>query len=552
MDEACIARLQRLNRDQQGLKLSDDYQGVIMVPSQRLRTELPLPPTTAKDLADGAIVTDYSVKPDVADKFLKNVVAPPAGVRQHSKVIPPAGPATGLDRQTLTTLIDYQPVPALSPSHSLTLGLIDSMPDLTHCNFDLTKMIQADRLSRLHVGQTGITQESIDKVPDSALTGPACGEFSPMALTSTEHGTHLLGLWISKESATYGPGLLPQGRLELTLADLDLNKLGQSATYYSNVGALLARMSEQAEVINLSWGVVSQAAWGAAPLQNGSQPRNDPIAQAISSHTELGATSNVLFVIAAGNDKLDLGKQACDITPVCPPKRRNVLSVTALTNDATNPDLAADANYGMPVDIGVPAVGVLSSRQNNRVAAGSGSSQAAAVASAAVAMLIHGTSLSPEQARNRLIYTSDLSPALQKNGGKLFGGRLNFRRAYKLNTPWITFEGKESTANSVRFGTMDKPAPPLFIISADSPTGSLPTAVALGSVKRLHRNKEADQNREYTIFYTDNRSLIRIDGTLTHESKNLPVYVWKEGTEERLLALKELEDYTAAQPKSPE
>ncbi|WP_175174682.1 S8 family serine peptidase [Achromobacter pestifer] len=553
MDAACRARLQRLNRDSAGMKLSDDYQGVIMVPSQRLRTELPLSPEAAKDLTEGTITTGFNVKPDVADQFLKNVVPPPIGAKQHSdEDVALDEKGSSLDRKSLAALIQYMPVSAKSPSHSLTLGLIDSMPDLTHCEFELKKMIQAERLSRLSASRSGITLESIGEIVGKSAVDAPCGELSPMALSRAEHGTHLLGLWIAKNSANGGPGLLPQQKLELTLADLDLNKLGHSASYYSDVGALMARMSEQAEIINLSWGVMSQATWGSTPTVKGSQPRNDPIAQAISSHTELGASSNVLFVIAAGNSKLDLGAQACDITPVCPAKRRNVLSVTALTNDVSNPDVAPGANYGAPVDIGVPAISVLSSRQKNQVVAASGSSQAAAVASAAAAMLIHGTSLPPEQARNRLIYTSDLSPALQKNGGKLFGGRLNFHRAYALNAPWVTLAGQEKLAKSVRFGAMDKPTPTLFIKTADSLASDPPVAILLDSVRRLHRNDGSDLDREHTVFYMSNRTLQRVDGTLIHESKRLPVYVWLEGAGDLPVSLNDLQDFTAAQPKSPD
>lgn len=552
MDEACRARLQRLNRDSEGIKLSDDYQGVIMVPSQRLRTELPLPSNSANGLSE-SVIAEFSVKPDMAEQFLKNVVAPPGGASLHSDAdSAPSDIGFGVDRQALAALIHYKPVPAKSPGHTLTLGLIDSMPDLGHCNFDLKKMIQGERLSRLNAGLAGIPLENIGVDAISTELGKPCGQISPMALTSSEHGTHLLGLWISKDSANGGPGLLPQDKLDLTLADLDLNKLAHSATYYSNVGKLIARMSEQAEVINLSWGVLSQATWGSSAMGKGFQPRNDPIAQAISNHTELGACSNVLFVVAAGNSTLDLGAQACDITPVCPPRRRNVLSVTALTHDADNPDVAPGANYGAPVDIGVPAIGLLSSRMNNQVAAGSGSSQAAAVASAAVAMLIHGTSLLPEQARNRLIYTSDLSVALQRSGGRLFGGRLNFERAYGLRGPWIKLSGLERSARMVRFGSADRPVSMLFIKSVDSNAGEPPTAILWDSVRRLHRNHGDDDKREHTVFYVNNRNLVRVDGTLMHESKTLPVYVWLDSTGDQRYALTDIEDYTAAHPKSPD
>ncbi|WP_447774113.1 S8 family serine peptidase [Variovorax boronicumulans] len=527
-DAQCEAHVRRLNPN--SIKLEPNYAGTILVPATGYTTRIPLATSTSQDIAQGAIASKYGVRRESAERFISNVIATPAPtVRPNSGGS--AGGQTSLAE--VLRIIRYKPLER-SRDRLLSIGLVDSAPDLQHCALDLRTIAERNNVIEFD-GTTRRLWPWSARKPEAP-----CGRMSSLEVSEEEHGTHLLGLWFAGKASPAGEGMLPRDdRTALGLGPFKYGKATQPAQYMQ-IGKVLEVMGLEISVINLSWGLpASVALANTDPLK----PRTENIGAAIARYAHAD-DSPVLFVASAGNEKRKLDIGACDITPACGPTgRRNVLTVTALTNDEKDPDVAA--NFGRPVDIGVPALNLVSTLRNDLVGRASGSSQAAAIASAAAAMLMYGTGLSPEQARNRLIYTSDLTPRLQAGNGKIFGGRLNFERAAMIQSPRINLDGVEKPANVI-FGRGD---PVVRIISADDT--SRMEEIRASWIKRITRKAGQDADRTHTIFYThpERRTLFRIDGTLDADSERIAITTTFDSASRRVGRLADVRDYTARGPR---
>jgi hypothetical protein len=530
-DAKCQAKIKHLNIEPE--KLQDDYQGQILIPSASYSTKLPLAPPTAEEIAKGGIVT-LGVSRSTANRFLGNVIVAPTSVKVNQTETPQSAP--DLTRQKLLALIKYRRVER-EGFERMAIGLIDSKPYLDHCDFDFKQQFKEQNQLREidpEPQTDGLSTASVEQI--------VCGEQSKLEVQKSEHGTHLLGLWFSRREAKTGEGMLPYDKSYLGVGAVDYSKMTQPS-YYKKVGSLIQQMAGSYKVINLSWGVPASI-----PLSGGVDnplvPRKDPVGEAIMVPAATGR-SNVLFVAAAGNDDRLIKAGACDITPLCGPNNRtHVLTVAALTNDDDDPDIGSRSNFGRPVDIGVPAVNLWSTIRGHRTGRASGSSQAAATAAAAASMLMYATDMKPQPARNRIIYTSDLTPKLQKGGGKLFGGRLNFAQALDVDVAKAVF-GQQELKGRVDF-SVPKKANARVILSIRSSEGSANIPIDL--VKRLHRNRAGDPARPFTVFYISkaNSELLRFDGALTPDTLSLNIDVTRSDEAMVSKTVGDLDDYIAA------
>jgi hypothetical protein len=527
-DAVCSAKVKHLNPNQTKLKVESE--GWILVPATGYQATIPLAAPAVKDVANGAISEKLGVPRDAAERFIKNVIVAPAAVKANADE---KLDGTSVRLGQISKIIRYHPLER-SEDRILSIGLVDSQPDLKHCAFNLSVIASRKQLIEYVGGVRRPIEWRQGQQPSS------CGPASTLSLKEDDHGTHLLGLWFADKTSSMGSGMLPlTDRTYVGIANLSYDSLTQAA-HYADVGRALAVMGQDVRVVNMSWGVSTMIA---TEGQSSLKPRRDNVGESIARFGSVG-DSPVLFVASAGNEKRELGVGACDITPTCGPKgRRNVLTVTALTNDEKNPDVTA--NFGRPVDIGVPAVNVLSTLRNHLTGRGSGSSQAAAVASAAASMLMYGTGLRPQQARNRLIYTSDLTPLLVEGEGKLFGGRLNFERAAGTEKSWIAIKGPEQKAD-VSFA-FNKGAELVVIPAYDKKEV---IRIPMSHVKRLFKKPGGDNSRSHTIFYTKQgeSGLSRVDGVLNSKTLGIAVFasVANGGPLEGKLG--DVLDYTAPVP----
>lgn len=529
-DAACEARVRHLNPDQSKLKV--EAHGLILVPALGYTARMPLTTQVAQDIAKGNIVQKYGVTQKAAEAFISNALAaPPATVKIQKFSEPfPSGSTT---LASVLKLIKYKPI-AWGPSSFLSIGLVDSKPDLEHCALNLQPIISGARIFEFD-------SKVRRPIKSHTRTATPCGRFSSLPVAADEHGTHLLGLWFANKNSPSGEGMLPSSdRVFLGVGSFVYGVM-QKHGEYARIGRIVESMAIDVGVINLSWGIPASI-----PLEDVGPltPKTDNVGIAIS---RLGASEPypVLFVAAAGNDRRPLNAGACDLTPVCPEGRANVLTVTALDNSPDDPDVAG--NYGRPVDIGVPAVNVMSTLRNDLIGKDSGSSQAAAIASASAAMLMMGRGLYADQARNRLVYTSDLTLKLQAGEGKLFGGRLNFERAATTSTAQIAFDATARPAN-VLFGRGVEPTVRVIVGSDTARIEEIRTS----NLRRLVRKAGGDPNRTHTIFYVDvkTRRLARLDGALDAPSRAISVtasYLDRRPKAERKLG--DVVDYTSAVPR---
>lgn len=236
-------------------------------------------------------------------------------------------------------------------------------------------------------------------------------------VASPDHGTHVAGLIGARKCPQNGDATIRgvHPGVEIHTYEIDLSDNDFEIVDAAGIVARAVRRFPQ--VVNLSWGY--------APTRQGDA---DEIINA------LGELKHTLVVVAAGNEG-DEHASACRRYPACKDGLSNFLVVAALNGEEV-PDLWSSStgnssDYGrMRVHLGAPGEGIPSLASDCGVGRLSGTSQATPIATGAASLVYaKAGQVEPYQVRNRLIYTSDLFPTLEK---KLLGGRLNVARALDL------------------------------------------------------------------------------------------------------------------------
>jgi hypothetical protein len=202
------------------------------------------------------------------------------------------------------------------------------------------------------------------------------------------HGTHIAGLLVSNNKDVLG--LLPNAQIR-----------------WLELGNSQVPLPEQ----------ITQASAGSLEVFNISQEFKDNSYDWLKNQigTANSALVSKLFVMAAGNDGMDLNKDAAEIkAPVAWLHQfNNLLSVSAADMSGKllfNSDGSYRVNYGVKfVDLLAPGNEIYSSTENDAYAAASGTSQAAPLVTATAALLFKkiGQSVDPSLLKGRLIYTAD-------------------------------------------------------------------------------------------------------------------------------------------------
>lgn len=223
------------------------------------------------------------------------------------------------------------------------------------------------------------------------------------------HGTHVAGIvgaatnnGVGMASIGYGIKILPV-------------KIGRDsdAALTGGLDGVFYAMRSGADVINMSWGLASDAATFRTIIQQ-------------------AAAADIVLVAAAGNN----GDQTMHYPAVYP----EVISVGATDqNDAK----ASFSNYGSTVDLMAPGVGVYSTlpENNNTYGNYSGTSMASPmVAGLAGLVKSHFPSMSAAQIRQRLIQgCEDISTQNPGLNGQIGAGRINaFRTLGNVSIAEVT------------------------------------------------------------------------------------------------------------------
>lgn len=264
------------------------------------------------------------------------------------------------------------------------------------------------------------------------------------------HGTHVTGISTDQSTAAkiVGVKLIPTevpGGLALNqfrddkgnpMVSMMLQMVAQrQGQLLTNVGKYTGAV--KAEVANGSFGtsvpavkpVVAQLVkqiTGADPTEAETEEYAKELVNAmiVESKKFLGAATNTLFVLAAGNDGLNN-----DQMPVSPANAEAENKIVVAATLGTE-KLATFSNYGLKVDVAAPGVIIKSSIPGNEYLELSGTSMAAPfVTNVAARLKDLNPSLTPAGLKRLLCETVDVKPWLQ--GKVRTGGIVNPNRAYK-------------------------------------------------------------------------------------------------------------------------
>jgi len=223
---------------------------------------------------------------------------------------------------------------------------------------------------------------------------------------SETHGTHLAGIIAANWDANGVAGITTNASI------LPLKIFENGTAYTSDALAAIAFAEQQgSQILNCSWG---------------SSAENPALLHAIQQ-------SEMLFVCAAGN-----GGNAAPNYPasyVLP----NIISIASHDNQGK---LAATSSFGMQVDIAAPGAGIYSTLPGNAYGYQSGTSQAAAFASGAAALLL-GCRPALTAAELKYVLCSSVQPAHALEGKVRTGGIMDVSAGWELvrdNEPIIVPE----------------------------------------------------------------------------------------------------------------
>lgn len=184
----------------------------------------------------------------------------------------------------------------------------------------------------------------------------------------------------------------------------------------------------------------------------------------IERHIQAAINSNILFVVAAGNEQphgLDLDEE--DV-PIYPAKYSlkypdNVLTVAA---DDTQGQLATFSHWGKAtVDLAAPGVDIESVTPDGKRVVVSGTSQATAVVSLAAALLHVEGVIDPADIKRRLLASVDYRPGLKDKVQS--EGQLNIAKVLAINHDVVQLNSGELVIGKLR--NRD----PLQLIALSSP-----------------------------------------------------------------------------------
>ena len=493
-DDACLLYLKNLNRRRPG-EISQEFVGTLTVPTRAYRATILLEPPVAGDPL---------LLPEVANLRKQSVPA------LKGRLFAGDASAAAIEgtRALVLNLVGYPSNGGAGfklPLNGVSqVTVIDNWVDAEHCMLKNVKVFEAPA------------------TPVSSR--PSCGGRAT-AQKARDHGTHVVGLISAMTDTEAGPGINPRAVVSVIAINVDqLTDEQYAADQYDKFGRLL-NTPNSPDVVNMSFEY--------KPKGSG---QNDLIWEAMKQQE-----GNILFVAAAGNDgkSLSAGSE-CSVRPACQ-QAPNVITVGALSFDE-QPTLyrgpGGASNFGNAVHVGVPASNIVSTIAMNQVGTLSGTSQAAPLVTGVASLLyLKDRKLRPSQVKNRIIYTSDLFPALYTS---LLGGRLNASRAVDFERAYVKRSGRPME----RLVLKDNSALPFEDIDKQGEV----FWVRFGQIRRLKFEPELNY---YVLYYTadsNNESGELMRRFVRLQSNKAIKFSAAHGTAQRLVdvPLRDIEDYTAA------
>ena len=218
-----------------------------------------------------------------------------------------------------------------------------------------------------------------------------------------------------------------------------------------------------------------------------------------------------LFVVAAGNDASGTTGKICagvSVFPACWHDRKNVIVVTAtgldgttmLTEEGTKPG----ANFSATaVHLAAPGAGYHAAGVGKSYVPVRGSSFATPLVTAAAALLYAQNVTDPWVIKQRLIATADPQPGLR---GKVFGGRINFKRALADTGFGVLVRQTKDAQGNVVSETRERITVDSGQIVVTPPVGNDKTIPAT-AVRRVHVYGDG-----YRIVYVEDEQIKILEG----------------------------------------
>lgn len=295
-----------------------------------------------------------------------------------------------------------------------------------------------------------------------------------------DHGTHVAGILAAQGQTV--PGLVSDSHLYLlNITNPVAEQLDEEIGTSIGRGIRLFNFSNTITAHDATWDVIGE--------------------------TILSWSSFSLFVVAAGNEGMELQRPATIGIPLRWASYPNVIGVGAangcddiLGDVGRGPVLAAGSNYGSTyVHLIAPGLDIYSCARGAAYASACGTSDAAPQVTAAAAALMQSRDTEASLVKARLIYTADWRSQYLR---KVAGGQLNVRRALShLERNVLVLESAPQREYDLVF---DKLAPGSVVwkpkqalrAQGDSP---LPADVPFRDVLRLHRQS----NGLYRMIYLE-------------------------------------------------
>ena len=497
IDEACVLFVKNVNRRRQG-EIDASYSGPLTMPTRAYRATITPAGRAASTVADplslpGMAGMRRNAVPSLDAKLQAQPALAPAGEATRSQVMRWIGyPRKGSEAFDL-------------PSTGMThVTVIDNWVDAAHC---MLKNVRPQ-----------------EPPAPTAGTRPACGGRGD-AMKARDHGTHVVGLIAAMTDSEAGPGINPRAIVNTMAVDFDqLTNVGY-ATALRDRFLQLYSTDAAPDVVNMSFEYTVRGSGD-----------NDVVWSAIDS-----LRSDTLFVVAAGNSMRALARgNSCNVRPACQ-NAPHVLTVGALSSSDA-PTLYQDgesgSNFGTAVHVAAPGSKIVSTIAMNRWGVLSGTSQAAPLVTGVASLIyLKDRKLRPEQVKNRIIYTSDLFPALYP---KMLGGRLNAQRALEFEQAQVLLKGKELQRLTLRDGNA-------AVTFGDYDNQNAEFRIRFGQVRRLKFEPTLNQ---HVLYYTPDankdsgelqRKFVRVKGASL-------AFALAEGPAQPIVKinLSEVDDYTSA------
>lgn len=285
--------------------------------------------------------------------------------------------------------INILPVWKQLSGRGVTVGVADTGTDINHEDL-LTNHLTNTSYNFIH---------SIDDV------FPADERYSSLS-ASGGHGTHVAGIIAAANNGTGTVGVAPNASL------VSLKVLGSALPNHSMKNDIIASIEaiDYAKEKNIP--IVNMSVGGTGYSE--------------SEHMAMQKASNILFVIAAGNNGKDMSISGNEIYPASYYLNNSIV----VANADQNGKLADRSNYGGMTHVAAPGTNIMSTVPYNNYRSMGGTSMATPVVSGIAALVKEkNPAFTPLQVRNRIIYAGNVTQKSEIGSKVKSGGIVNAFKA---------------------------------------------------------------------------------------------------------------------------